>query len=77
MKLTIIITPFLMARPTRRQFFTLAKIPIPVWQTQFWVKRIVKGQGRSDSDLEPWTLGARDRLGFQDNVTFGHQPSVK
>ena len=76
MKLTIT-TPFLTARPTRRQFFTLAKIPIPVWQTQFWVKRIVKEQGRSDSDLEPWTLGAAGQTGFQDNVTFGHQPRAK
>ena len=69
MRLTIT-TLFLMARPIRRQFFTLARIPIPVWQTQFWVKRIVKEQGRSDSDLEPWTLGAAGQTGFSRQSNF-------
>ena len=69
MRLTIT-TPSLMARPIRRQSFTLAKVPIPVWQTQFWLKRIVKEQGRSDSDLEPWSLGAPGQTGFSRQRNF-------
>jgi CheY-like chemotaxis protein len=59
-----------MPRPVRRHFLALAKVPIRVWQTQFWTKKIVEAQIGPASETRAWTLRPEGQLAFSRRCGF-------
>ena len=69
MRLTVT-TSVLIPRAARRHFFTLAKVPIRVWQTQSRTKKIVEEQtGPGSKTKAGRTPNGTDSV-FHDGIAF-------
>ena len=66
-------TSILIQRPVERHCFALAKVPIRIWQTQFWTKEVVEAQTSPCGETQGVTSPAKKQMRFHEDGAFAHQ----